>query len=74
MTSSADDLLTESANTGQRRTWIKLAGYFTEDAVYQNIPTQPLHGRTAIKGFIEWFTWHSTASTSELIGSSAMAH
>ena len=32
-----------------------LADYFTEDAVYHNIPLQPLSGRDAIREFIAGF-------------------
>lgn len=56
MTSSADDLVTEFCNLWATPDAEQLAGYFTEDAVYHNIPMQPLHGRTAIKEFIEGFT------------------
>ena len=34
----------------------QLAGYFTEDVVYHNIPMAPMHGREAIKEFIAGFT------------------
>jgi limonene-1,2-epoxide hydrolase len=34
----------------------QLAGYFTEDAVYHNIPMEPVTGREAIKQFIAGFT------------------
>ena len=30
----------------------ELAGYFTEDAVYHNIPMEPVKGRDAIKEFM----------------------
>ncbi|KAA9159320.1 limonene-1,2-epoxide hydrolase [Amycolatopsis acidicola] len=32
-----------------------LASYFTEDAVYHNIPMEPVRGRDAIREFIENF-------------------
>jgi limonene-1,2-epoxide hydrolase len=56
MTSSADDVVTEFGKLWATSDVEKLAGYFTEDAVYHNIPMQPLHGRTAVKEFIEGFT------------------
>lgn len=56
MTSSADDLVTEFCRLWASPDADKLAAYFTEDAVYHNIPMQPLHGRAAIKDFIEGFT------------------
>ena len=33
----------------------RLAGYFTDDAVYHNMPIQPLEGREAIRGFLAGF-------------------
>ncbi|WP_406814965.1 nuclear transport factor 2 family protein [Mycobacterium sp. M23085] len=56
MTTSADDLVTEFCTLWASPDPEKLAGYFTEDAVYHNIPMQPLQGRAAIKEFIEGFT------------------
>ena len=32
-----------------------MAGYFTEDAVYHNIPMEPVQGRAAIQQFIAGF-------------------
>jgi len=56
MTSSADELVSEFCVLWATPDVEKLAAYFTEDAVYHNIPMQPLHGRTAIREFIEGFT------------------
>jgi SnoaL-like domain len=56
MTSSADDLVTEFCMLWATPDAEKLAAYFTKDAVYHNIPMQPLRGRTAIKEFIGGFT------------------
>ncbi len=33
----------------------KIASYFTDDAVYHNMPIQPVQGRDAIKNVIEQF-------------------
>lgn len=56
MTPSADDVITEFCKLWATPDVEKLTGYFTEDAVYHNIPMSPLHGRPAIKEFIEGFT------------------
>jgi len=32
-----------------------IVAFFTDDAVYHNMPIQPIHGRDAIKGVIEQF-------------------
>jgi limonene-1,2-epoxide hydrolase len=33
-----------------------ILGFFTDDAVYHNMPIQPIKGKDAIKGVIEQFT------------------
>ena len=55
MTSSADDLITEFCAKWATPDPKELAGYFTEDAVYHNIPMEPVQGRDAIEQFIAGF-------------------
>jgi limonene-1,2-epoxide hydrolase len=55
MTSSADDLITEFCAKWAAPDPKELAGYFTEDAVYHNIPMEPVKGRDAIEQFIAGF-------------------
>ncbi|MDT5100855.1 MAG: limonene,2-epoxide hydrolase [Mycobacterium sp.] len=55
MTSSADDLVTEFCAKWATPDPEELAGYFTEDAVYHNIPMEPVQGRDAIEQFIAGF-------------------
>ncbi|MGH3969763.1 MAG: limonene-1,2-epoxide hydrolase family protein [Mycobacterium sp.] len=55
MTRSADELITEFCKRWLSPHPDELAGYFTEDAVYHNIPMQPVQGREAIKEFIAGF-------------------
>jgi len=40
----------------------ELAGYFTEDGCYYNMPTQPVRGRANVEQFIRGFiaTWTAT--------------
>ncbi len=40
----------------------ELMGYFTDDAVYHNMPTRPAEGREAVRGTIESFLkgWQGT--------------
>ena len=40
----------------------RLAGYFTEDGSYHNMPTQPVTGRDNVRNFISGFlsTWTET--------------
>jgi limonene-1,2-epoxide hydrolase len=55
MTSSADDLISEFCAKWATPDPEELAGYFTEDAVYHNIPMEPVQGRDAIEQFIAGF-------------------
>ncbi|HET6734260.1 SgcJ/EcaC family oxidoreductase [Mycobacterium sp.] len=55
MTRSADDLVTEFCKKWATPDPDELAGYFTDDAVYHNIPMEPVKGREAIKEFIAGF-------------------
>jgi limonene-1,2-epoxide hydrolase len=55
MTRSAEELVTEFCKLWASPNPDELAGYFTEDAVYHNIPMEPVHGREAIKEFIAGF-------------------
>lgn len=54
--SLTDELVTEFCGLWATPDAATLAGYFTKDAVHQNIPMQALHVRPAIKEFIEGFT------------------
>jgi limonene-1,2-epoxide hydrolase len=56
MTHSPDEVVTEFCNKWLTADPDELAGYFTEDAVYHNIPMEPVQGREAIKEFIAGFT------------------
>lgn len=56
MTFSPDDVVTEFCKKWASPDPDELAGYFTEDAVYHNIPMDPVQGREAIKQFIAGFT------------------
>jgi len=55
MTRSADELVTEFCKHWATPDPEVLAGYFTEDAVYHNIPMDAVQGRAAIKDFIAGF-------------------
>lgn len=56
MKRSPDDVVTEFCKKWLTADPDELAGYFTEDAVYHNIPMEPVQGREAIKQFIAGFT------------------
>jgi len=48
-------LIREFCNAWSRRNIDELLGYFAPDAVYHNMPLEPLHGRDAIRTTIEMF-------------------
>ena len=56
MTPSPAEVVTEFCKLWASPDPDQLAGYFTEDAVYHNIPMEPVTGREAIKQFIAGFT------------------
>ncbi|MCW2623760.1 limonene-1,2-epoxide hydrolase family protein [Mycobacterium sp.] len=56
MKHSPDEVVTEFCKKWLTADPDELAGYFTEDAVYHNIPMAPVQGREAIKDFIAGFT------------------
>ncbi len=49
----------------------ELAGYFTEDGCYYNMPTEPVRGRDKVEQFIRGFTANWTATEWELISIAA---
>ncbi|MGE2730146.1 limonene-1,2-epoxide hydrolase family protein [Mycolicibacterium vaccae] len=56
MTPKPEDIVTEFCAKWSNPDPEELAGFFTEDAVYHNIPMEPSVGRDAIKAFIGEFT------------------
>jgi limonene-1,2-epoxide hydrolase len=55
MTRSADELVTEFCKLWASPNPDEIAAYFTEDAVYHNIPMAAVQGREAIRDFIAGF-------------------
>ncbi|WP_374573328.1 limonene-1,2-epoxide hydrolase family protein [Phenylobacterium sp.] len=45
----------------------ELVGYFAEDGVYHNMPTQPVQGRAALKAFIGAFLKDWTSTTWDVL-------
>jgi limonene-1,2-epoxide hydrolase len=56
MTQSPADVVTEFCKLWASPDPERLASYFTEDAVYHNIPMDAVTGRDAIRDFIAGFT------------------
>ncbi|MFD4369618.1 nuclear transport factor 2 family protein [Rhodococcus sp. NPDC058521] len=52
---SAGDLVTAFCGEWAKANPDTIAGYFTEDAVYHNIPMEPVVGRDAIRTFVAGF-------------------
>ncbi|MGH3633563.1 nuclear transport factor 2 family protein [Mycobacterium sp.] len=55
MTRSADELIAEFCKLWASPNPDEMAKYFAEDAVYHNIPMEPVRGREAIREFIAGF-------------------
>ena len=55
MATDAEKVVTEFCNAWPRKNLDELLGFFTDDAVYHNIPLEPAKGKAAIKGVINTF-------------------
>jgi limonene-1,2-epoxide hydrolase len=55
MATDAEKVVNEFCNAWPRKNVEELLGFFTEDAVYHNIPMEPLRGKAAIKAGINTF-------------------
>ena len=55
MATDAEKIVTDFCNAWPRKNIDELLGFFTEDAVYHNIPLEPAKGKAAIRGVINTF-------------------
>ncbi|MDO8432580.1 MAG: limonene-1,2-epoxide hydrolase family protein [Candidatus Binatus sp.] len=55
MATDAEKVVTDFCNAWPRKNIDELLGFFTEDAVYHNIPTEPARGKAAIRATINTF-------------------
>jgi limonene-1,2-epoxide hydrolase len=55
MPTDAEKVVTEFCNAWPRKNIEELLGFFTDDAVYHNIPMEPARGKAAIKAVINSF-------------------
>ncbi len=55
MATDAEKVVTEFCNAWPRKNIDELLGYFTDDAVYHNIPLEPAKGKEAIRAVINTF-------------------
>lgn len=58
----AESIVREFCAAWSRLDVDELAGYFTEDAIYHNIPLEPIHGRDAIRAFLTGFLAGATSA------------
>ncbi len=61
------ELIEEFCKAWSRLDPAELAGYFTEDGVYHNIPTGPVKGRKQIEEFIRGFAGSWTQTDWEIL-------
>ncbi len=55
MATDAEKVVTEFCNAWPRKNIDELLGFFTDDAVYHNIPFEPARGKEAIRATINTF-------------------
>jgi limonene-1,2-epoxide hydrolase len=55
MATDAEKIVSEFCNAWPRKNLDELLGFFTDDAVYHNIPLEPAKGKEAIKAVINMF-------------------
>ena len=55
MATDAEKVVTEFCNAWPRKNIDELLGFFTDDAVYHNIPFEPARGKDAIRATINTF-------------------
>ena len=55
MAADAEKIVTEFCNAWPRKNIDELLGFFTDDAVYHNIPLEPARGKDAIRAVINTF-------------------
>ncbi len=55
MATEAEKIVTDFCNAWPRKNVDELLGFFTDDAVYHNIPMEPAKGKAAIKAVINTF-------------------
>jgi limonene-1,2-epoxide hydrolase len=55
MATDAEKIVTEFCNAWPRKNIEEILGFFTDDAVYHNIPLEPAKGKDAIRGVINTF-------------------
>jgi limonene-1,2-epoxide hydrolase len=65
--SSNTDLIEDFCKAWSRLDPVELAGYFTEDGIYHNMPAGPIQGRSEIEKFIRGFAGSWTKTDWEIL-------
>lgn len=68
MTSENEALVREFCDAWERRDMDELLGYFTDDAVYHNMPMDPVRGHDGIRSVLELFVPGSSQIEFEILG------
>jgi len=68
---SPEQIVRRFCEAAARRDVKELGGYFTEDAVYHNIPVPPVNGRAAIEATLAQFLTPATSCEFEMIAIAA---
>ena len=71
MASDAEKVVTEFCNAWPRKNIDELLGFFTEDAVYHNIPMEAARGKAAIRAAINTFLPGSKSIEFKILKSAA---
>ncbi|MFW6093886.1 MAG: SgcJ/EcaC family oxidoreductase [Pseudomonadota bacterium] len=71
MSDSNEQIIREFITAWSRLDPAELAGYFTEDGCYHNMPTEPIRGREQVEEFIRGFTATWTETEWDIIGITA---
>ena len=73
MSAANERLVREFCAAWSRRNLDEILGYFAPDAVYHNMPLEPLRGLAAIRGTIEMFMTPAESVEFELLGVASAA-
>jgi limonene-1,2-epoxide hydrolase len=71
MASEAEEVVAKFISAWPRRNIDELLGFFTDDAVYHNIPTDPARGKAAIRAVINSFLPMASAVEFKVLRSAA---
>ena len=64
---SPEDVVRDFCEAWSRRDVDELLNYFTDDAVYHNMPLDPVHGKDAIRNMLGFFVPPSQSISFEIV-------